>query len=64
MEDILFAVLDEGLRKIEPLIIRFEREARTLRNLSMHLSSHEKNEFILRINMAKEAFHTSDLELD
>jgi hypothetical protein len=54
-DDIILAVLDESLRKVEPLVIGFEREAKSVRNLALRLSINERNDYIRRINMAKEA---------
>jgi len=53
-EDIVFAVLEESLRRLEPIISSFEKEAHILVNLSLNLSYIEKMDFVRRTHMAKE----------
>jgi hypothetical protein len=53
-EDIVFAVLEESLRRLEPIISSFEKEAQILVNLSLNLSYIEKMDFVRRTHMAKE----------
>jgi hypothetical protein len=52
-EDIIFAVIDDSIRKMEPVIIGFKLEANCLTNLSMNLSHIEKSDFVRRSHMAK-----------
>jgi hypothetical protein len=53
-EDILYGIMDESMRKIEPIIVRFEREAQALNNLSLNLSHYEKQGYARRSHMAKD----------
>ena len=46
--------MDESFRKLEPIIIRFEKEGQIVKNISMNLSYGEKSDFVRRINIAKE----------
>lgn len=64
-EDILFGMIDESMRKIEPIILRFEREAQALNNLSLNLSHYEKLDYVRRSHMAKDVMNQfqSDLEI-
>jgi hypothetical protein len=50
---LIFSIIDESLRKIEPVILSFEKEAQALNNLSMNLSIYEKMDFVRRSHMAK-----------
>eukprot|EP00347_Sterkiella_histriomuscorum_P022486 403338312 len=64
-EDILYGIFDESMRKIEPIIVRFEREAQALNNLSLNLSHYEKLGYVRRSHMAKDVMlhFESDLEI-
>lgn len=63
-EDILFGIIDESMRKIEPIIIRFEREAQALNNLSLNLSHYEKLDYVRRSHMAKDVMMHFKNDLD
>ena len=63
-EDIIYAIIDEALRKIEPVIIRCDREAHSIRNLSFQLSHLEKSDYIRRIHMAKEDMLKFNMDLN
>jgi hypothetical protein len=52
-EDILFGILDESLRKIEPIVGKFMLEGHTLQNMSVNVSYSEKLDFIKRVHEAK-----------
>lgn len=56
--------MDESLRKLEPTILRFEKEGQAVLNLSLNLSHTEKLDFLRRIQMAKEMilFYKIDLQ--
>ncbi|CDW75366.1 manganese resistance protein [Stylonychia lemnae] len=62
-EDILFGLIDESMRKIEPVIMRFEREAQALNNLSLNLSQHERLDYVRRSHLAKDVMMTFKSEL-
>ena len=65
IEDIIYSLIEEGLKKIEPVIIGFNRETTVLKNLSLSLTYHERMDFVRRIYLAQEMmkkFHI-DLEL-
>ena len=65
IEDIIYSLIEEGLKKIEPVIIGFNRETTVLKNLSLSLTYHERMDFVRRIYLAQEMmkkFHM-DLEL-
>lgn len=52
-EDVLFAIFDESLRKIEPIIHKFYcDEAMTINQLSLNLSYYEQLDFVRRSHMA------------
>ena len=51
-EDILFALFDESVRKIEPVFLNFNREAQALNDLSLNLSISENTDFLRRTQMA------------
>ena len=53
-EDVLFGLFDESLRKIEPIVQKFETEAQILNTLSMNLSHYEQLDFVRRSHMAKQ----------
>ncbi|CDW84134.1 cora-domain-containing protein [Stylonychia lemnae] len=63
-EDILFGIIDESLRKIEPIILRFEIEAQALNNLSLNLSHFEKLDYVRRSHMAKDVMMSFENDLD
>ena len=46
--------MEEGIKKIEPIIIGFQREAHSLQNLCLTLSYEERHDFIRRMHMAEE----------
>jgi len=46
--------MDESIRRIEPVIVRFEKEASALNNLSLNLSRYEKMDFVRRSHTAKD----------
>lgn len=50
----MFALIEESLRRVEPIISKFELEAHALKNLSLNLSYYEKMDFVRRSHMAKE----------
>ena len=52
------------MRKIEPIILRFEREAQALNNLSLNLSHFEKLDYVRRSHMAKDVMMSFDNDLD
>ena len=62
-EDIIFSLLDESLRKIEPLVIRFYRESVALKNLALSLSYKENYDYIRRTHLAKEEMEKFTLHL-
>lgn len=53
------------MRKIEPIILSFEKEAQALNNLSLNLSFYEKMDFVRRSHMAKEMMmhFTQEIEI-
>ena len=52
-EDVLFAIFDESLRKIEPIIVKFySEEALVVNQLSCNLSHYEQLDFVRRVHMA------------
>lgn len=56
--------MDESLKRVEPIITSFEKEAHALINLSLNLSYYEKMDFVRRSHMAKEMMMYFDEELD
>ena len=63
-EDILFALFDESLRKIEPIIFRFyTQEAETLTQLSMNLSHNEQLDYVRRVHMASKMLVYLEMDL-
>eukprot|EP00347_Sterkiella_histriomuscorum_P022677 403337571 len=62
-EDILYGVIDDSIRKIEPIILRFEPEAQALNNLSLNLSHNEKLDYVRRSHMAKDMMLWFDNDL-
>ena len=53
-QDILFTILDDSLRKIEPIISKFYTdEALVLNQLSINLSHYEQLDFVRRGHMAQ-----------
>lgn len=47
-DDIIFSLMDESLRRVEPIIFRFDREAIALKNLALSLSYKENFEYVRR----------------
>lgn len=60
----MFGIVDESMRKIEPIIVRFEREAMALNNLSLNLSHYEKLDYVRRSHMAKDVMLHFENDLD
>jgi hypothetical protein len=57
-------MMDESLRKLEPIIVRFEKEGLAVMNISLNLSYSEKLDFIRRIHMAKEMILYYQIDLN
>jgi hypothetical protein len=53
-EDIIYGIVDESLRKIEPIVVSFDKEAHALNNLSLNLSHQEKLGYVRRSHLAKD----------
>ncbi|CDW78186.1 -like mg2+ transporter [Stylonychia lemnae] len=64
-EDLIYGIIDESLRKIEPIIVSFDREAQALNNLSLNLSYQEKLGYVRRSHLAKDIMvhFQNDLEV-
>ena len=65
MDDILYALMEEALRRMEPTIVSFEKEVEILINLAHGLSHHERSDFVRRAFWAKEnmSFFSQQLEI-
>ena len=62
----MFAIFDESLRKIEPIIVKFyTEEALVLNQLSINLSHYEQLDFVRRGHMAQKMliYLTMDLRI-
>ena len=56
-------MIDESLRRIEPIVVRFEKEANALNNLSLNLSRYEKMDFVRRSHTAKDMVMRFDQDI-
>jgi hypothetical protein len=52
-DDIIFSIMEESLKRIEPTVQSFEKEGHALISLSLNLSYIEKSDFVRRVTMAK-----------
>jgi|LauGreDrversion4_2_1035121.scaffolds.fasta_scaffold392311_1 hypothetical protein len=54
MDDVLFGLIEEAIRRIEPTVMSFEKEVEILKNLANSLSHQEKSDFVRRGHCAKQ----------